>query len=126
VEGTIRATERVELRSTAVVTGDVFAKRFAMEQDAILQGRVDPSGEATGNSAPEANGTAKDAGKARTKSQEGGPGLFGAANRGSGQMPSGLAAAARTLSSTERPAGLAALATDPAETEEKAASKPNV
>lgn len=43
VEGDIRATGRVELRSTAVVTGDIFAGRLSMEENAMLQGQVDPS-----------------------------------------------------------------------------------
>lgn len=44
VVGNVRATERVELRSSATVEGNVFAKRFAMEENAALRGHVDPSG----------------------------------------------------------------------------------
>jgi len=43
LEGDIRATGRVDLRSTAVVTGDVFSGRLSMEENAMLQGQVDPS-----------------------------------------------------------------------------------
>ncbi|MEO6923083.1 MAG: polymer-forming cytoskeletal protein [Bryocella sp.] len=43
VEGTIRAAGRVELRSTAVVNGDVIAERISMEENAKLRGKVDPS-----------------------------------------------------------------------------------
>lgn len=43
IEGEIRATGRVELRSGAVVLGDVFASRLSIEDGATLRGRVDPS-----------------------------------------------------------------------------------
>jgi len=43
VEGDIRATGRVDLRSTAVVIGDIFAGRFSIEENASLRGQVDPS-----------------------------------------------------------------------------------
>ena len=56
VEGNVRATERVDLRSTAVVTGDLYAKRIAMEEDAVLKGKVDPNkaGEPLVSGAPKA------------------------------------------------------------------------
>jgi len=43
VEGDIRASGRVDLRSTAVVLGDIFAGRLSMEENASLRGQVDPS-----------------------------------------------------------------------------------
>jgi cytoskeletal protein CcmA (bactofilin family) len=43
IEGEIRATGRVELRSGAVVVGDVFAGRLSMEDGAVLRGHVDPA-----------------------------------------------------------------------------------
>jgi cytoskeletal protein CcmA (bactofilin family) len=43
VEGDIRASGRVDLRSSAVVNGDIFAGRLSMEEDATLHGQVDPS-----------------------------------------------------------------------------------
>jgi len=43
VEGDIHATGRVDLRSTAVVLGDVFSTRFSIEENAALRGYVDPS-----------------------------------------------------------------------------------
>jgi len=43
VEGDIRATGRVDLRSTAVVLGDIFAGRLSMEENCSLRGQVDPS-----------------------------------------------------------------------------------
>ena len=43
VEGEIRATGRVELRDGAVVLGDVFSTRLAIEDGATLRGSVDPS-----------------------------------------------------------------------------------
>ena len=43
VDGDIRATGRVDLRSTAVVLGDVFAARLSIEENATLHGQVDPT-----------------------------------------------------------------------------------
>jgi cytoskeletal protein CcmA (bactofilin family) len=43
LEGDIRATGRVELRSTAVVLGDIYAGRLLIEDNAALRGQVDPS-----------------------------------------------------------------------------------
>ena len=43
VEGEIRATGRVELRDGAVVLGNIFATRLAIEDGATLRGSVDPS-----------------------------------------------------------------------------------
>ncbi len=43
VEGDIRAAGRVDLRSTAVVLGDIFAGRLSMEENASLHGQVDPA-----------------------------------------------------------------------------------
>jgi cytoskeletal protein CcmA (bactofilin family) len=41
VEGQIHATERVELRHTAQVTGDIIAPRLIIHQDAVVKGSVD-------------------------------------------------------------------------------------
>lgn len=43
VEGQIVASERVELRSTAQVTGDITAPRLVIHQDAVIKGSVDLS-----------------------------------------------------------------------------------
>jgi cytoskeletal protein CcmA (bactofilin family) len=43
IEGEIRAAGRLELRSGAVVIGDVFAGRLSMEEGASLHGKVDPT-----------------------------------------------------------------------------------
>jgi cytoskeletal protein CcmA (bactofilin family) len=43
VEGEIRATGRVELRSGSVVVGNIFAARLSMEEGASLRGGVDPT-----------------------------------------------------------------------------------
>lgn len=105
VEGNIRASERVELRAGARVLGDIFSRRFAIEQDASFRGRVDPSraGEQTetANHQNSEGATAKDDGA--------GGELFGSSSRASGKLPAGLAAAARNLGSTATPVGLHAL-----------------
>jgi cytoskeletal protein CcmA (bactofilin family) len=41
VEGTVNATERVELRKSAVVNGDVITQRISMEEGAFFKGKID-------------------------------------------------------------------------------------
>jgi cytoskeletal protein CcmA (bactofilin family) len=41
VDGQIHASERVELRHTAQVTGDIIAPRLIIHQDAVVKGSVD-------------------------------------------------------------------------------------
>ena len=43
VEGQIHASERVELRHTAQVAGDIVAPRLIIHQDAVVKGSVDLS-----------------------------------------------------------------------------------
>jgi cytoskeletal protein CcmA (bactofilin family) len=43
VDGQIQASERVELRHTAQVTGDIVAPRLIIHQDAVVKGTVDLS-----------------------------------------------------------------------------------
>lgn len=123
VDGNIRATERAELRAGAMVTGDVYAKRFAMEQDAMLRGRVDPTraGEPLPAGAPvEAPRptvvptVSPSTASAPVPVPSATPSLFGGAapTRPAGQMPAGLAAAARSWQAGT-PAGINALSTEP-------------
>jgi cytoskeletal protein CcmA (bactofilin family) len=51
LDGTVNASERVELRKSAVVTGDVTAQRIAVEEGAFLKGKVEVQKEA-GKAAP--------------------------------------------------------------------------
>ena len=99
VDGDILATGRVDLRSTAVVVGDIFAGRFSMEENATLQGQVDPSraGEAAPLSSAEPSNVARpvvEESLSTTRTAD----LFNTetgATLGSGrQMPSALAAIA--------------------------------
>jgi cytoskeletal protein CcmA (bactofilin family) len=41
LEGSVTASERVELRQSAVVTGDVMTQRISIEEGAFLKGKVD-------------------------------------------------------------------------------------
>ena len=41
LDGNIRATDRAELKKTAVVVGDVSSKRISVEDGAYLKGKVD-------------------------------------------------------------------------------------
>ncbi len=122
VDGTIRATERAELRAGALVTGDVYAKRFAMEQDAMLRGRVDPTraGEVIPATVAETPKPVAAPVPFVPASTSAAPSLFGGAApiRTAGQMPAGLAAAARSFGSANSPAGINALSGEPSNTTE--------
>ena len=52
LEGTVNASERVELRKSAVVTGDVTTQRIAIEEGAFLKGKVEVQKEAGKAAAP--------------------------------------------------------------------------
>lgn len=41
VDGSLSATDRLDLRKSAVVTGDVTTQRIAIEEGAFLKGKVD-------------------------------------------------------------------------------------
>ena len=41
VEGTVKATDRVELRKSAVMSGDVITQRIAVEEGAMFRGKID-------------------------------------------------------------------------------------
>lgn len=41
LEGNIHASERVELRKSAIVTGDITTQRLSIEEGASLKGKVD-------------------------------------------------------------------------------------
>ena len=46
LEGNIQASDRVELRKSAVVTGDISTQRISIEEGAYLKGKIDISGKA--------------------------------------------------------------------------------
>ncbi|HVI76709.1 MAG TPA: polymer-forming cytoskeletal protein, partial [Candidatus Acidoferrum sp.] len=46
LEGNVLATDRVDLRKTAIVTGDISTQRIAIEEGAYLKGKVDIQGRA--------------------------------------------------------------------------------
>src|SRR6201987_5396271 len=46
LEGNVQASDRVELRKSAVVTGDITTQRISIEEGAYLKGKVDISGKA--------------------------------------------------------------------------------
>jgi len=52
LDGSINASERVELRKSALVTGDVTTQRIAIEEGAFLKGKVDVLIEASKAAAP--------------------------------------------------------------------------
>jgi len=52
LEGDIRASERAELRKSAVAVGDIFTQRIAIEEGAYFKGKVDIQKEAAKSGAP--------------------------------------------------------------------------
>jgi cytoskeletal protein CcmA (bactofilin family) len=46
LEGNVQASDKVELRKSAVVSGDVSTSRIAIEEGAYLKGKVDIQGRA--------------------------------------------------------------------------------
>ncbi len=46
LEGNVLASDRVELRKSAIVTGDVTTQRSSIEEGAYLKGKVDIQGRA--------------------------------------------------------------------------------
>ncbi|MDE1152067.1 MAG: polymer-forming cytoskeletal protein [Micavibrio sp.] len=106
VEGKLQAEERIELRSTASVVGNLYSKRLSIEADATLRGFVDPAGDAAAAEPVVAEEPAQAA--AETAVEAGTPSLFGGP-RVQGTMPAGLAAAARSFGQGSVPVGVNAL-----------------
>ncbi|HYA24682.1 MAG TPA: polymer-forming cytoskeletal protein [Terriglobales bacterium] len=52
LEGDIRASERAELRKSAVAVGDIYTQRIAVEDGAYFKGKVDIQREAAKPSSP--------------------------------------------------------------------------
>ncbi|HEY3973146.1 MAG TPA: polymer-forming cytoskeletal protein [Candidatus Sulfotelmatobacter sp.] len=46
LEGNVQASDRVDLRKSAVVTGDIATQRISIEEGAYLKGKVDIQGKA--------------------------------------------------------------------------------
>jgi cytoskeletal protein CcmA (bactofilin family) len=46
LEGNVQASDRVELRKSAVVSGDIITQRISIEEGAYLKGKVDIQGKA--------------------------------------------------------------------------------
>jgi cytoskeletal protein CcmA (bactofilin family) len=111
VEGDIRATGRVDLRSTAVVLGDIFAGRLSMEENASLRGQVDPT--RAGETAPPVASVSPKATRQASSAAAGGlgsprkPDLFdsetGSSIQQGRQMPSALAAFAAAARQESNP-----------------------
>lgn len=46
LEGNLRASDRVDLRKSAVVAGDIVTQRISIEEGAYLKGKIDIQGKA--------------------------------------------------------------------------------
>lgn len=51
LEGNVQASDRVELRKSAVVTGDISTQRISIEEGAYLKGKIDIQGKAEAKAA---------------------------------------------------------------------------
>jgi len=51
LEGNVQASDRVDLRKSAVVTGDITTQRISIEEGAYLKGKVDIQGKADSKAA---------------------------------------------------------------------------
>jgi cytoskeletal protein CcmA (bactofilin family) len=75
LEGNIRASERAELRKSAIAVGDIFTQRVAVEDGAYFKGKLDvqreaaakPSSTAIGNADQKPEGKSSQAGTASPK-----------------------------------------------------------
>jgi len=98
VEGDIYASGRVDLRSSAVVLGDIFAGRLSIEDNAALRGYVDPSRSGESASAKPAAVTSR-------------PGLATASSMlGGSRSPELVAAPTPVPQGRQMPSALAAIA----------------
>jgi len=52
--GNLHATGRIEIRSSAVVYGDILGGRLSIEENATFKGKVTPGGSESGSGAPSA------------------------------------------------------------------------
>ena len=60
--GNVKASGRVELRQSAVVSGDVLASRLSIEESAVLQGRVELTADSTSSAGSNVKDTPASAG----------------------------------------------------------------
>jgi cytoskeletal protein CcmA (bactofilin family) len=90
LEGNVRASERAELRSSAVAVGDIFTQRVAIEEGAYLKGKVDTQRDAAKPASPALSKPAEPKPEAKST----------AASPGSSKMASGAAASSTPSSTT--------------------------
>ena len=53
LDGNVRASERVELKKTAVLAGDIITQRLVIEDEAWFKGSIDIQKEAAAKSQPD-------------------------------------------------------------------------
>ncbi len=58
VEGDVRASGRIEMRQSASIIGDLFAARLSVEENAVIQGRVELSHANTASSSDSSTSSA--------------------------------------------------------------------
>jgi|KBSMisStandDraft_5_1062788.scaffolds.fasta_scaffold1982967_1 cytoskeletal protein CcmA (bactofilin family) len=60
IEGTLRVSERVDLRRSAIVKGDIYAGRLAIEENAEIHSKVELKGAESEERSPESNSSPKE------------------------------------------------------------------
>jgi len=95
LEGNIRASDRVELRKSAVIVGDIATQRIAIEDGAYFKGKVDIQKEAAKPNSVPNRAEPKPEGKSASA-----PAVSGAVAAASGAAPSSAGGMGSVASST--------------------------
>jgi len=84
VDGNIKGTERVELKKSAVLSGDIFTQRIIIEDGAFFKGAIDIQKEGAAKTAPKREASVATAATASTPSYSASPAASSSGPAGSG------------------------------------------
>jgi len=84
VDGNIKGTERVELKKSAVLSGDIFTQRIIIEDGAFFKGAIDIQKEGAAKAAPKREASVGTAASASTPSYSAAPAASPSGTTGSG------------------------------------------
>ena len=84
VDGNIKGTERVELKKSAVLSGDIFTQRIIIEDGAFFKGAIDIQKEGAAKTAPKREASVGTAASASTPSYSAAPAASPSGTTGSG------------------------------------------
>lgn len=88
VDGNIKGTERVELKKSAVLSGDIFTQRIIIEDGAFFKGAIDIQKEGAAKAAPKREASVGTAASASTPSYSAAPAASPSGTAGSGYSAS--------------------------------------